>query len=133
MVSSHPPPRAKKRSYYEDGNFTGRVIAPPGLALGVYTDRPAARPDDWSELAPVEAAISAAPMGGSGETDGGPRREPELEIASVRPVLEPAVPESRWLDDDMDETADRRFVEPDPRLQRAARPAALDPDDGIAL
>ena len=133
MVSSHPPARAKKLRYYDDANFTGRVVSPPALAPGGYIDRPAARADDWSGLAPIGAAIPSEPVTSGGETEGGPRREPELEIAAVRPAREADPSESRWLDDDLDEVSVHRFAEPDPRLQRTARLAALDPDDGIAL
>ncbi|MFT3964647.1 MAG: conjugal transfer protein TraG [Sphingobium sp.] len=133
MVSSHPPVRAKKLRYYEDGNFNRRIILPPALRLGPYTDRPAPRPDDWSQLEPVEAAITALPISPDEQSEGGPRREPELEAGSVSGASEPVTPEVQWADDDLDETADRRFAEPDPRLQRAARLAALDPDDGIVL
>ena len=48
LVSGLPPIRAKKLRYYEDGNFKSRVLPAPELEEGVYHDRPAARPDDWS-------------------------------------------------------------------------------------
>src|SRR5690606_885929 len=47
MVSGQPPIRAHKLRYYEDGNFTRRVLSAPALGDNGYADRPAARPDDW--------------------------------------------------------------------------------------
>lgn len=62
LVSGLPPIRAKKLRYYEDANFTGRVLPAPALRDGPYADRPAPRGDDWSgqvrgvddRLAPLE-------------------------------------------------------------------------------
>jgi type IV secretion system protein VirD4 len=133
MVSSHPPVRARKLRYYEDGNFARRVMLPPALRLGPYADRPAPRLDDWSQLEPVEAAITALPDTIAEQSEGGPRREPELDVVRASGGSEPVNPKIQWADDDLDEAAGRRFAEPDPRLQRAARLAALDPDDGIVL
>ncbi len=49
LVSGLPPMRAKKLRYYEDRNFTKRVAdAPHSFPSGVYEDKPAPRPDDWS-------------------------------------------------------------------------------------
>lgn len=47
LVSGLAPIRAKKLRYYEDRNFTSRVAAAPVLAFGLYSDKPAPRPDDW--------------------------------------------------------------------------------------
>jgi type IV secretion system protein VirD4 len=47
LVSSLPPIRAKKLRYFEDANFTGRVLGVPELGPGRYRDRPAPRPNDW--------------------------------------------------------------------------------------
>ena len=41
LVSGLPPIRAKKLRYYEDRNFTRRVLPAPHLSEGVYEDRPA--------------------------------------------------------------------------------------------
>ena len=40
LVSGLPPIRAKKLRYYEDHNFTRRVLPPPELRLAGYRDRP---------------------------------------------------------------------------------------------
>src|SRR3569623_1030812 len=47
LVSGRAPIRAKKLRYYEDRNFTSRVLPAPSLSDGIYADRPAPRPDDW--------------------------------------------------------------------------------------
>ena len=138
MVSGHPPIRAKKLRYYQDRNFTDRVLPAPVLAGGVYADRPVARPDDWSAL-PVLAAQSAAAAGDApGLADeGGHQLKPELE-AAAEPVREPEAGDLIVLDDERDDDGapllpryfDRQL---DRDLMRTARLAALDPDDGIVL
>jgi type IV secretion system protein VirD4 len=50
LVSGLPPIRALKLRYFEDRNFTSRVLPPPVLAGGAYADRPKPRLDDWSDL-----------------------------------------------------------------------------------
>jgi type IV secretion system protein VirD4 len=133
MVSGHPPIKAAKLRYYQDRNFTARVLVPPVLSEGAYADRPAPRADDWSAL-PLPLAADAALDGtvtGGFSDEGGHQLEPELEVvldgAAVAEVNDLAV-----LDDE-DDVPLRPLREPDARFQRSARLAALDPDDGIAL
>src|ERR1044071_5016204 len=52
MVSGVPPIRALKLKYYEDANFTSRVLPPPVLRVDAYRDKPAVRADDWSQTPP---------------------------------------------------------------------------------
>ena len=131
MVSGHPPIKARKLRYYQDRNFTRRVLPPPALAAGFYADRPAIRPDDWSGLAPLIAPESLSSVDAGGFADeGGYQLKPELEV--VRDT--PALPE----DDSLLVLYDEDDVPLGPRdvsrqLTRTARLAALDPDDGIAL
>jgi len=49
LVSGLAPIRARKLRYYQDRNFTSRVLPPPTLDRGdgAYADRPDPRPDDW--------------------------------------------------------------------------------------
>lgn len=134
MVSGQPPIKAKKLRYYLDANFTRRVLSPPVLDKGCYVDVPQVRPNDWSELempvVPATASTLAGNTGGS--DDGGPRRQPELsETVSWELAAKPLTNDLALLEDEDD-------IQPlpstfDPRLQRLARQAALDPDDGIAL
>lgn len=133
MVSGHPPIQAKKIRYYLDANFKTRVRAAPSLQFGHYGDAPPPRPDDWTAL-----AIPAAPILGHGLSvhgdsvdDGGRQQQRELADVVYTPEPESAVDDLGLLDDD-----DLPLPLPaqlDPRLQRTARFAALDPDDGIAL
>ncbi|MFA7532296.1 MAG: conjugal transfer protein TraG [Castellaniella sp.] len=130
MLSGRPPIQAKKLRYYEDGNFTRRVLSPPLLGMNGYVDRPAARPDDWSGLArppvvPVSPDLGPADYG----DEGGLQFRPELDVSSAMEPLDTEV--DLALIDEGDDVP--LPLEPDRRLQRAARLAALDPDDGIPL
>ncbi|WPG41180.1 conjugal transfer protein TraG [Variovorax sp. EBFNA2] len=130
MVSGHPPIKAKKLRYFKDRNFTRRVLAPPGLASGYYADRPAARPDDWSALAPLAAASVAGSDGVGFADEGGHQLKPELEVMGEASTL-PQDDGLLMLDDEDD--VPLRPQELQGQLTRTARLAALDPDDGIAL
>ncbi len=130
MVSGMSPIQAKKLRYYEDGNFRRRVLPPPVLQTDGYADRPAARPDDWSaRTAPPVLPDSPGPGTSSLDDDGGLQIRPELDAPPGTAPLE--------IDTDLaliDEGDDVPLpIEPDRRLQRAARLATLDPDDGIPL
>jgi type IV secretion system protein VirD4 len=47
LVSGLAPIRARKIRYYEDRNFTVRVLPAPALNDQAYADRPVPRSDDW--------------------------------------------------------------------------------------
>ncbi|WP_028731155.1 conjugal transfer protein TraG [Pandoraea sp. E26] len=139
MVGSSPPIKARKLRYYADANFKQRVLPPPVLAVGRYADAPPLRPDDWSGLAipAVPAASAAAGFAGDGTADdGGPRRQPELsEVAEYSPEPSFAENDLALLDDD-DAPLPAFFSSPrqlDPAMQRTARLASLDQQDGIKL
>lgn len=131
MVSGHPPIKARKLRYYQDRNFTRRVLKAPVLRAGLYADRPAARPDDWSGLAPLAApeAEVAGDAGGFAD-EGGHQLKPELEIT---PVQLASSDTGDLLELDDEEDVPLRPQDVDRQLMRTARLAALDPDDGIAL
>ncbi len=135
MVSGHPPIRALKLRYYEDRNFTRRRLPPPSLVAATYADRPAARADEWSALAPLAVSRGAdAGTASQAVDEGGHRIEPVFDPAPVT-ALVPQSADLLALDDDDDrplcpEDVDRRLSR---QLMRSARLAALDPDDGIAL
>ncbi|PLP98003.1 conjugal transfer protein TraG [Cupriavidus pauculus] len=59
MVGSCPPIRAKKLRYFEDQNFKARVLPPPVLITGGYADLPAARSNEWRQLATPEAKVAS--------------------------------------------------------------------------
>ena len=140
MVSGHPPVRAKKLRFYADANFTPRLLPAPTLSSGDYADKPAARGDDWSgqfDRVAAEAAKRAAAMADADE--GGLRRQPELDmtVPQATPVEEdPQHNVASLLDDDDAEVQVERaraVRAGERQLQRTARNAALDPDDGMAL
>lgn len=144
MVSGHPPIKAAKLRYYQDRNFMVRMLAPPVLALDGYADKPTARPDDWSGLAVPEGFdVSAANQSGGFADEGGHQLKPELDVAFDAPT--PMDIDDLLVLDDEDDMSlqprslkrDRRdgrdIGDTDQRMQRTARLAALDPDDGIAL
>ena len=140
MVSGHPPVRAKKLRFYSDANFKPRLLAAPALTAGDYIDRPAARGDDWSGAFDAAAADAARlAVAAMDEDEGGLRRQPELDMTTPQaaPVeCEPHRDVASLLDDDdagMEEERVRAVRAGDRQLARAARNAALDPDDGIAL
>lgn len=120
MLSGLAPIRAKKLRYFTDANFQSRVL-------------PAPRADDWSGLTvPASLAVSPTDLGDE-ETieDSGPRRQPELaELAQLQHHDELT---SDLLLLDEDDIPTPFPTQPDPRPQRVARLAALDPDDGIVL
>jgi type IV secretion system protein VirD4 len=130
MVSGHPPIKAKKLRYYQDRNFTGRVLPAPVLAGGVYADRPAERPDDWSELAPLGAPSSSAGDVGGMAGEGGHQLRPELDVGADASPL-PDEQDLLLLDDE--DGAPLRPQDVGRQLTRTARLAALDPGDGITL
>ena len=137
MVSSMAPIKTKKLRYFADVNFKRRVLPPPALAAGRYADAPPVQPDDWSGMAIPAAPIAPVRVGLSGSDtatadDGGPRRQPELsEVAEYHPEQEPASNDLALLDDDDLPLPLPRQL--DPAMQRTARLASLDPDDGIQL
>ncbi|MGR0114255.1 conjugal transfer protein TraG [Ralstonia pseudosolanacearum] len=136
MVSSMAPIKAKKLRYYADVNFKRRVLPPPVLAAGCYADAPPRQPDDWSGLAiptvPTAPATALADSGASTADDGGPRRQPELsEVTEYHSEQEPVSNDLALLDDDDLPLPLPRQL--DPSMQRTARLASLDPDDGIQL
>ena len=134
MVSSTPPVKARKLRYYVDANFKRRVMPPPLLTAGPYRDAPPGRADDWRELAVSTSPTASNPafVAGMNANEGGPRLQPELtEIATHSPTLDALTNDLALLDDDDATLPLPRQL--DPALQRAARLAALDPDDGITL
>jgi hypothetical protein len=89
--------------------------------------------DDWTGLAiPAPAAPSpglVSPAHGESIDDGGQQQQPELSEIIFTPEPEHVVDDLGLFDDD-DLSLPTQL---DPRLQRTARLAALDPDDGISL
>ncbi len=119
MVSGTPPIRAKKLRYYEDKNFTERVVDPPNAPV-----RPTPRPDDWSgamrgihkRLTPVDDATIRAPA-----DDGGKEKSllPQLDGEASPIKQDLATPELAIADDEFQD-------EPDLAAKRFQRAATLD-------
>ena len=94
-------------------------------------------PDDWSGLAiPAVPTAPAAglPSDGAGTADdGGPHRQPELsEVSEYSAEPQPAGNDLALLDDD-DDLPLPLPGQLDPAMQRTARLASLNPNDGIEL
>jgi type IV secretion system protein VirD4 len=116
LVSGLAPIRARKLRYYEDGNFTERVLAAPVLSDEAYPDCPTPRPDDWSgQVRPVDSRLMPDDdREDGGVTDEGGHRkqlQPGLgEEASKSP--EPAQADlPNLLDDDPDTAADKAMMD----------------------
>ncbi|HFK9659060.1 TPA: conjugal transfer protein TraG [Pseudomonas aeruginosa] len=137
MISSVAPIRARKLRYYSDANFQRRVLPPPVIVVGRYADAPPARADDWSDLVmpamPVPLAEDLGDeLAAAAEEEGGPRHQPELSEIVAYSLEQIVVCNDLALldDDDLQPSLPRQL---DPAMQRAARLAALDPDDEIQL
>jgi type IV secretion system protein VirD4 len=93
LISGLSPVRAQKLRYFEDRNFTVRVLPAPALVDGACRDRPTARADDWQG----RRAVSIAAAGDREEGEGGggiqQERHPGLqETRTSRPAPEPGDP-----------------------------------------
>jgi len=132
MVSGLAPIRAKKLKYYEDANFTSRILPPPILRGDVYEDRPAARLDDWSDcVAPQEHVLAGqSPTASDDDSEGGLHRHPELKLSEQEAT--PAREELDWLTEEDGEDIAVADITAENSARRA-RLASLDPDDGIDL
>ncbi|HZD63607.1 MAG TPA: IncP-type conjugal transfer protein TraG, partial [Xanthobacteraceae bacterium] len=141
LVSACHPIRARKARYFEDARLKARVLPPPLPALageGTSGGRPNKGADDWSHL-PVPASVEDAAGSTAGSffeedsENSGIRRERMLPDHEAIVVEEPAPnAEFSFSDDEPDDDATRAGAMRQ-RFIRAARQAALDPDDGIAL
>ena len=132
MVSGCPPIRAKKLRYFEDSNFMSRILPAPALRAGGYADRPAAKPDDWTGLGAPAVLNSAEPeqfSAGGGDEEGRLHRYPEI----GEEVSEPVVRSDDLTILDEHGEGDTQRPEQQRQLQRIARLASLDPDDGLSL
>ena len=94
LVSGLAPIRAKKLRYYADRNFTSRIRPAPILADGLYRDRPAQRPDDWSGQ--VRGLLPNFAKSENGEDtfgeqfdEGGPQQQrlPEMDDDALSAIL----------------------------------------------
>jgi type IV secretion system protein VirD4 len=84
LVSGHSPIRAAKLRYFEDRNFTARVLPAPALCADGYEDRPEARPDDWSGRSIIPAEPEEAEAETVSEASGGLQQERHPGLAPRR-------------------------------------------------
>jgi type IV secretion system protein VirD4 len=137
MVAGSPPIKAKKARYFEDRRFTERIFPPPAPSK-----QPAAiKADDWSTLAPLISAATAAdnvPLDDAGAGEGrdpanaGLRREPGLERhQDIAPDL--VAPPANEFEPDLDRPDDVVIRARARRTRAVARQAAQDPGDQMAL
>lgn len=117
MLSGHPPIKAKKLQYFNDSNFTGRVVAPPTrlCAGGPYRDRPQPRLDDWEGRvrAPDRRLLAEANSGYENQEDeGGLKRHPTIEEGQTTHQVEKEVDALSLLDDDTDNPLAGRGADP---------------------
>jgi type IV secretion system protein VirD4 len=108
LVSGLPPIRAGKLRYYEDRNFTARILPAPKLAGGTFSDRPEPRPDDWSgRVAPP--ALTQLAVAGPGDERGGLHQERHPGLPSTRRSKRPHPDQLEFLgpgDDEADPAID---------------------------
>jgi type IV secretion system protein VirD4 len=132
LVAGHVPVKAKKLRYYEDSNFTSRILPPPALGLEGYRDRPPGRPDDWTLRAVPKmppTTRGSIPLGAL-DDDGGLQHSLNLDSHPSREVGSDL--ERSPLDEGSQRLDTRRDLE-DQEIRRIARMASMDPNDGIAL
>jgi type IV secretion system protein VirD4 len=133
MVSGQPPIRAKKLRYFEDSNFTSRILPAPMLRASSYADRPAAKPDDWTGLAVPVVLKSTEPSqfpAGGVDDEGGLHRHPEIGEEASGPIHRA---DDLAILDEHDKDCGSQRSEQQRQFQRVARLASLDPSDGMAL
>ena len=135
MVAGIAPIRAKKLKYYEDSNFTRRVMSPPPLSADGFADKPSPRSDDWAALkTPSADAHPTFPLSRVNPNvveEGSLQREPNL---SEQPMHEPdRTDDFAWLanEDSCDEG--ELGVQKEVKAGVSARRAVLDRSDGIPL
>lgn len=129
LISGLAPIRAQKIRYYEDQNFTSRLLPAPELSEGGYADCPPARGDDWSALVRstdvrLESAIGSSSR--AAEEEGGLQRHPGL--PGDGDIVRPNANAQRddllgVLDDDLDGTAQSKAKGIDPLRRSPVRRA----------
>ncbi|MGE3476782.1 MAG: IncP-type conjugal transfer protein TraG [Rhodospirillaceae bacterium] len=63
LVSGVPPIRARKLRYFRDANFDDRLLLPPVLEAGLFSDRPTARTNEWyDQEAGVDERLRSAAL-----------------------------------------------------------------------
>ncbi len=130
LVSGLAPIRARKLRYYEDRNFTARILPAPALSDQAYGDRPAPRPDDWSgQVREPHLQLTGEDTSDLPEEDEGglqQQRHPGLgEEAIIRPAdVDPSDPLGLG-EDESDSVSDKRTMDRLRPLSPVARAHAV--------
>jgi len=138
MISGQVPIRAKKLRYFEDDNFSGRVLPPPGLrAGGPFLDRPPPRQDDWAgQVRTPNAGLSRTwsdLITASDDDDGGLKRHPAIPEENIRTDEPYPSPDAGLLDDDFDPNEARRMKQLNATNSNIRRAHAMDQADDDLL
>ncbi|OIR00497.1 conjugal transfer protein TraG [mine drainage metagenome] len=131
LVSGLLPIRAKKLRYYEDRNFTGRVLSAPSLATGGYADKPQPRADDWSgQVRDIDDRLMPDDEDGSKRTamgdEGGLQQQRHPGLGQDAPTGTPEPNQGELFtspDEDNDTVADAQVMD---RISTAARVYGVD-------
>ncbi|ESY84337.1 MULTISPECIES: conjugal transfer protein TraG [unclassified Mesorhizobium] len=124
LVSGLPPIRAKKLRYYEDRNFTERVVPAPALLDGPYVDRPPLRPEDWSgQVRSVDRRLATddESAGATIEDEGGVQQQRHPGLPDEQTIVAQESHQDNLFkpaDDDSEVLADKRVMD---RISTAAR------------
>ena len=129
LVSGQPPIRARKLRYYQDRNFTGRVLDVPALGTDGYADRPATRADDWTGQVRHPDDRLAQPwfelVSESGEDEGGLKRHPAMPEEASRAPEPEHHPDERLIEDDFDNPPAGKGADPTRRMATLRRAHAI--------
>ena len=119
MVPGAPPVQAKKLRYFEDRNFTRRMLPAAGVEIASMNDA-----DNWSRLIEGDTVASADDVIPIDAAEGGLERVPDLVVPpeEASPDLEPD-PESP--DEGDPDPFEARHLE---TIRRAAALDLADPD-----
>ena len=135
LVSGLPPIRARKLRYYEDGNFTSRLMPPPVLSSKDYHDLPTARWEDWGgRLRKPHPELARSTFRDGDDTpddDGGLQKQ--LPLADEEQRLLRPVPENEFArkGEEPDPVADARAVDRFKTSQSLRRAVAISRDDDL--
>ncbi len=106
LLSGLLPIRAKKLRYYQDPNFTKRVLPAPDLCDSGYADTPTSRPDDWSgQIRGIDGRLVASEDGKeilSTPDEGGPQHQRHPGLPEER-TIKPKEPQQGDLFDTINE------------------------------
>ena len=136
LISGLAPIRASKLRYYQDANFTSRVVPPPLLGDGRYADRPKARSNDWGRFARLPDVRLQQPGEAPTESeDGGMQQERHPGLASEAQVkaVEPEHDQLAVAEDADDVAADQRAMDRARGLNPVTRGYALNESSGRDL